>query len=147
MKLHRVFESWLQVPFLPPQHDGICPYDYISLLHFWHTESNQSAGYLESGLHGDEGGAAERASASLVSTAVGLTDAEEDHAGRQTGRQSQRAFRAEVCGTARETERSLINVTKLLSCSRTNGFLLGLKGNLAHKNTACKRKRKKTRNH
>lgn len=69
----------------------------------WRTEQIQNSGYLQSGLHGRDSGATERAGVSLVSAAVGLTNTQEEHAGGQARRQRQGAVDTDVWSTDRES--------------------------------------------
>lgn len=62
-------------------------------------------GYLHSRLHSSDGGAAQRSGLSSVSTAVGLTDTQEDHAGGQAGGQRQGGVHTEVWGQVTEEVR------------------------------------------
>lgn len=78
----------------------------------WCTDHIQRAGYLQSRLQSRDSSTTERASVSLVSAAVGLTNTKEEHAGRQTRRQRQGAVNPDVCSTDRESRSGRENMTR-----------------------------------
>ncbi|TNN75012.1 hypothetical protein EYF80_014758 [Liparis tanakae] len=71
-----------------------------------------------SGLHGGDGGAAQRASQRRVPAAVGLTDAQEEHAGGEAGRQRQGAVDTQVCTADGEKVTCHISWRRVHSVSR-----------------------------
>lgn len=78
----------------------------------WCTDHVQKSGYLQSCFQSGDSSTTERASVSLVSAAVGLTNTKEEHAGRQTRRQRQGAVNPDVCSTDRESRSVRENMSR-----------------------------------
>lgn len=85
---------------------------WIKTSTIWCAEQIQISGYLQSCLHSRDSSTTEGASVILVSTAVGLTNTQEEHAGRQTRRQRQGADNTDVWSTDRESSNGRGNTAR-----------------------------------